>query len=392
MPNVTLRFGILALVLAATSVACSNGGGAMPPSVNSPASQRAAVAAGVPHHASVAVPASPTPTPLVVGPGRKYTTIASALAASHDGDTIDVVSGTYTNDFSYVYHRVTINGVGGMVKMVATVPPPNLKGFFVVEDGLTIRNFEFSGAAIPAADGNNGAGIRAEGGNLIVQFCYFHDNQDGILAPENLTPATSSILIDRSEFSHNGAGDGYSHNLYIGPIKSFSFWYSTSHDAVVGHELKTRAKTNYIEKSRFWDGPNGNASYEIDVPNAGAAVIAYDTIEKGPHAQNPAAIHYGGETQYQWTSNSLAIDSNVIVNNYGSNATAVLNQSAVNGLTVTAQLSLNNLYGFGPNNIVSGLGNVLSNNVVNPSAAAAPAIDTSAPWAIAPVLPIPPGP
>jgi hypothetical protein len=69
-----------------------------------------------------------------------------------------------------------------------------------------------------------------------------------------------------------------------------------------------------------------------------------------------------------------------------------LNQSAVNGLTVKAVLSLNKLYGFGPNDIVSGLGSVLSNNVVNPSAAAAPAIDTTAPWATAPVLPIPPGP
>jgi len=381
----SLRLGILAAVLTAASVACSSGPGAIPP-----ASHGSPAADAVQRNAAAATP-SPTPAPLVVGPGRKYTTIASALAASHDGDTIDVVSGTYTNDFSYVYHRVTIDGVGGMVKMVATVPPPNLKGFFVVEDGLTVRNFEFSGVAIPASDGNNGAAIRAEGGNLIVQFCYFHDNQDGILAPENLTPSTSSIEIDRSEFSHNGAGDGYSHNLYIGPIKQLSFWHSYSHDAVVGHELKSRAKTNYIEESTFSDGANGDASYEIDVPNAGVALIEHDVIEKGPHAQNPAAIHYGGETQYGWATNGLTIASNVIINNDGSNATAVLNQSAVNGLTVTAQLSLNKLYGFGPTHVVSGLANVLSNNVINPSAAAAPAIDTTAPWAVAPVLPIPPG-
>ncbi len=375
------RLGLLVAFLAAASVACSSGGGAIPS--GPAASSQSAARSGVP-----AVPA----TPLVVGPGRKYTTVAAAVAASHDGDTIDVVSGTYTNDFSTIQHRITIDGVGGMVKMVATVPPPNLKGILVVENGLTIRNFEFSGAAIPAADGNNGAGIRAEGGNLIVQFCYFHDNQDGILAPENLTPSTSSILIDRSEFSHNGAGDGYSHNLYIGPIKQFSFWFSTSHDAVVGHELKTRAQTNYIEESRFWDGTSGDASYEIDVPNAGAAVIQYDAIEKGPHAQNPAAIHYGGETQYHWAVNSLTIGSNTIVNNFGSNATAVLNQSAANGLSVTAQLSLNKIYGFGPNGIVSGLGDVLSNNVIYPSASTAPPINTTAPWAIAPVLPVPSGP
>jgi hypothetical protein len=384
---VTLRLGILLAALAAGSVACSNGGGAIPPASQGESARDAAISRG----AAVAT-ASPTPTPLVVGPGRKYTTVASALAASQDGDTIDVVSGTYTNDFAYVYHNVTILGVGGMVKMVATEPPPNLKGFLVVEKGLTIKNFEFSGASIPASDGNNAAGIRAEGGNLIVQYCYFHDNQDGILAPEPYTPGRSNIQIDRSEFSHNGAGDGYSHNLYIGNVHRLVFTHSYSHDAVVGHELKSRAFETTIDTSVFADGSTGDASYEIDVPNAGVALVENSVIEKGPHAQNPAAIHYGGETQYRWATNSLTISSNTIIDNYGSNATAVLNQSAVNGLTVKAVLSLNKLYGFGPNDIVSGLGSVLSNNVVNPSAAAAPAIDTTAPWATAPVLPIPPGP
>ena len=45
--------------------------------------------------------------------------------------------------------------------------------------------------------------------------CYFHDNQDGILAN---AVVGSSILIEYSEFYKNGAGDGQSHNMYINGV------------------------------------------------------------------------------------------------------------------------------------------------------------------------------
>ena len=63
--------------------------------------------------------------------------------------------------------------------MVETVPLPNQKGIFVVDSDATIQGFTFSGAAISAADGNNGAGIRYEAGNLTLLNDYFFNNQDG---------------------------------------------------------------------------------------------------------------------------------------------------------------------------------------------------------------------
>jgi hypothetical protein len=77
-----------------------------------------------------------------------------------------------------------------------------------------IENIEFSGARVPD---QNGAGIRQEGANLNLVHCYFHDNQEGILAGED--PA-SRIVIDSSVFARNGAGDGYSHNIYINRLPS----------------------------------------------------------------------------------------------------------------------------------------------------------------------------
>ena len=41
-------------------------------------------------------------TTLTVGPEQEFATVAAAVAASADGDTIQVLSGTYVNDFSEI--------------------------------------------------------------------------------------------------------------------------------------------------------------------------------------------------------------------------------------------------------------------------------------------------
>ena len=72
-------------------------------------------------------------TTLTVGQGQEYSTIAAAVAASHDGDVIQVQAGTYTNDFAEIKTKITLEGVGGMVHMVATGPIPNDKGILVTD-------------------------------------------------------------------------------------------------------------------------------------------------------------------------------------------------------------------------------------------------------------------
>lgn len=67
---------------------------------------------------------------LTVGSGQYYTTIAAAVAAAQDGDTVQVQAGTYVNDFAHVATRITLQAVGGLVSLVATVSPPNGKSLF----------------------------------------------------------------------------------------------------------------------------------------------------------------------------------------------------------------------------------------------------------------------
>jgi len=102
---------------------------------------------------------------LSVGSGKPYSTIAAAVAAAQNGDTIEVQAGTYVNDYVSISKNITLQGVGGMVSMVSTGLIPNGKGILITDGNVTINNFEFSGAKV--ADGN-GAGIRHETGNLTL--------------------------------------------------------------------------------------------------------------------------------------------------------------------------------------------------------------------------------
>ena len=323
-----------------------------------------------------------TGTVLTVGAGMEFATLGAACRAALGGDTIAVRAGTYTNDFATVRCDLKIISVGGTVNEVATTPPPNDKGLLTVDANLSIQGFSFTGGSDGSPDGNV-SGIRLESGNLNVNYCYFHNMQEGLLADPD---PTATVVINHSEFADNGTGDGYTHNVYVGSVASALIENSTFTGANVGHEIKSRAMSTTITNNTIVDGPTGTASYDIDIPNGGVAVISNNLIEKGPDASNWPAIHYGGETQYAYANNSLSITGNTILNDLGANAIGVLNQSAVNGLTVSAQVSNNYFYGFDPTRLVMG-GGTLSNNttlaieptyvVTNPSQAVP--LDTIAP-------------
>src|SRR3954453_14923818 len=156
---------------------------------------------------------------LTVGSGQQYSTIAAAANAAQSNDTINVQAGVYTDDFVNIYKNLTLNAVGGVVTMQATAQPPNGKAILTQgAPGLTenVNGFAFPGATVP--DGNV-AGIRYEGGTLNITNSHFYNNQDGILGAVD---PNGVISISKSEFDHNGTGDGRTHNMYIGDIASFN--------------------------------------------------------------------------------------------------------------------------------------------------------------------------
>jgi hypothetical protein len=245
-----------------------------------------------------------------VGPGRELARPSAAAKIARDGDVIEIEAGNYDGDAaSWTQNGLTIRGVGGRAHLRAAGANAEGKAIWVIKGAnTTIENVEFSGATV--GDGN-GAGIRQEGAGLIVRSSYFHHNQNGILTSPN---KTSDIVIEHSEFAHNGTGDGSTHNIYIGEAKSFTLRYSYVHHAVVGHDVKSRALTNHIAYNRIMDEKDGRSSYSIDLSNGGLAFVIGNVIQQGPEAENSGIISYGAEG-YKYPVNELYVVSNTIVNN-----------------------------------------------------------------------------
>jgi hypothetical protein len=149
-----------------------------------------------------------------VGPAKTYTLPSQVSALVLSGDTVEIDAGTYDADVAkWSADNLLLKGVGGMAHLKANGNAYGGKAIWVIAGNNTrIEYIEFSLCTVVD---HNGAGIRQEGKNLTVSHCYFHNNENGILAG---TVNPSTIRIEYSEFGYNGYGDGQSHNLYINNI------------------------------------------------------------------------------------------------------------------------------------------------------------------------------
>lgn len=312
---------------------------------------------------------------LNVGLGQRYATISAAVNASRGGDTINVYPGTYKNDWVTVRHDLVIQGIpdaNGHLPHLMAIGMPNGVGLIDQKGGaLTVRNLEISGAYLPAGQGgkSNAAGVRYQNGaSLTLDGDYVHNNGNGVLATAN---TSATIKITHTELAYNGTGDGYTHNAYIGDVRSFIFDQSYSHDAKKGDDIKSRAESTTITNSRIQD-QLGTASYSIDLPNGGKATIQNNTIEQGKNSALPIIISYGEESNIHLGS-MLTLSGNTILNDLTAR-TPLAVRNAVAGVSATV---LNNqAYGLTAGQILRGAGSASGTNYL----AAEPALNTSAPW------------
>jgi hypothetical protein len=291
---------------------------------------------------------------LSVGPGKTYATPCRAFAVAKTGDTVDITGATtYSGDVCGIYaSNLTIRGVNGRPRIDAAGKNAMGKGtWVVVGNNISVSNVEMLGATVP--DGN-GAALRLEGTNFTLRSAFIHDNQNGILSGVN---TASNIVVEYSEFGFNGSGTGQTHNLYIGNAGSLTFRYNFSHDANVGHNLKSRARVNTIAYNRFSSTPAGQAgstasgkpSYEIDLPNAGTSTIIGNVIHQPASHSNPNIGAFGEEGA------SNPGHDLYVVNNTFLNDDSVRGNGVLVGSGVTKKILLQN-------NIFAGTG-TLSNQV-----------------------------
>jgi hypothetical protein len=311
-----------------------------------------------------------------------YATLADAINQSNAGDTINVTTGSYSEDIPKIFHDLTIQGTFGLAQLESVGQPTNGEAALVQDTThLTLSDLEISGVTVPT---DNGAAVRFETGNVLtLTNDWFHDNQDGVLTGP-ITGAT--VDISNSEFNNNGIEDGQTHNIYIGVIQQLNITGSYFHDALGGHEIKSRALNNSITDSRIQDGATADTSFSVDLPNGGNAIISGNTIEKGPNSPQGAIIHYGGELNPVPVSSSLTITDNVIIDDDTMHTPLfVFNQSTdAMGQPVVPIITNNTFYGVTEAEL-SNLPVDESGNTFLPIGEA-PTLDTSHPFSTVPCL------
>lgn len=246
---------------------------------------------------------------LQVGPTRTVRSLAQAARTAKDGTVIEVDPGDYVADVAvWLQKSLTIRGAGPGVRLIAAGAYAEGKGIWVIRNGsFVVENIVFAGARVPD---RNGAGIRFEGGHLVVRNCVFHGNQTSLLVSNN---AAARLEVENSEFGFHGVGDGQSHGIYAGAIDSLRITGSYFHHGNAGHHVKSRARETWIAHSRFTDEPGGRSSYEVDLSNGGAATLIGNLIQQGAGQQNSIMVSFGSEG-YRWPRNELRVIHNTFVN------------------------------------------------------------------------------
>ena len=298
---------------------------------------------------------------LCIGPGHKFHRPSEAALVAKDGQTIQIDAGEYSSDAAiWPQNNLTIRAVGGRAHINAKGVNVAGKGTWIIRGANTIlENIEFSGAKVPD---RNGAGIRLEGKNLTIRNCYFHHNENGILTGVN---EDSDIVIEHSEFAHNGYGDGQSHNIYVGRVRSLTVKFSNLHHAKIGHNLKSRAMTNQIFYNRFVDEVDGTASYEINLPDGGLAYLVGNVIQQSPKTENNTIVSYG-EEGLKKGSHEFYFASNSVINDGPKEGRFIRIQSG----TKIAKI-VNNLFA-GPGKLLEGPGELKNNLATDKSEFVAP--------------------
>ena len=266
---------------------------------------RLALAAGL---ALAAVPAMAAT--LVVGPGQTYKLPSQAIAAAKPGDTVQILPGDYVDCAVVRQNDITIEGKGAAKAVIMSDKTCAGKGILVTDgNNITVRNMTLTRAAVPD---RNGAGIRAEGGNLTVDGVRFINNENGILSNDG---PTATIVIRNSYFDRNGVCYRYcAHGIYIGNIKKLVVEHSVFFDTHQAHNIKSRAADTQVIGCTIEDGPNGTSSYLIDIPNGGSVLIEGNTMEKGPKSENHTTAIMIGEEGVTHISRRFTIKDNTFTN------------------------------------------------------------------------------
>ena len=189
--------------------------------------------------------------------------------------------------------------VGGYVNSSYGGVDPSGKGFFTLNTGdFYFNGFEISfcqGYGSPDTDYSHGVtGLRKNAdcvGDVEVENCCFHDNNNGMESGEGPTKVTVHNCV-----AYNNGGQtvssGQTHAFYLDGSQLI-FHDNISYNNNIGHCLKSRAIKGHIYNNRLYDGEGGSCSQQLNIPQGGVYLVENNDFHKGPNPQNPYCLGYG---------------------------------------------------------------------------------------------------
>lgn len=239
----------------------------------------------------------------IITRGQIFDTLQDAFDAVEDGGVIRIGPGVYRQAGVLKKNNVIIIGSKG-THFVGTIAEG--KATFIFRgQGTTLKNVECSGAK---ARDNNGACIRFEGYNLLLDSVYFHDSQSGILSAKG---DRGHVEIKNSRFEQIGKV-GRAHPIYMGGGR-LTLKYSTIVTTVdQAHGVKSRASETILIGNVI-ASMDGNDSRLVDIPNGGKVILRNNLFVEGPKTANWEILSWGVEGLRPFKEHSFLMENNMVV-------------------------------------------------------------------------------
>jgi len=174
-----------------------------------------------------------------VGPsGAEFSTIKDAVDWAVGGDTIRVMSGTYTDPVR-IDKRLTLIGVdsGSGAPVIASQPAAN--GIEIHADGCSIQGFTITGSA-------GASGIRVSSDSNFIRQNTIRDNGEGI----TLVSSDKNSLVGNTLTGNNRAG------ITLTASSSNTFDGNTLQDNAIGMTMDAESRSNTVSRNMFFNTQN----------------------------------------------------------------------------------------------------------------------------------------
>ncbi len=236
--------------------------------------------------AAEATPPRPPASPRFIIGEITYATLAEALAALQDGQTLDIAPGNHPGEAGF--SRASNVTIRASAEAVFDSVFGGKSTFVLAGNNVTLLNL--AGVGITNASRNGGL-IRFEGRHLSASGIRIDRCETGILTGN--AHVDSIVRLSDIKGKENGTpGDGQSHAIYVGACAELHVTNADLADTSIGHLIKSRAARNVIAGCRLIEG---RASRAIDICNGGVLEIANTYVKQTQATDNPELIGYGAE-------------------------------------------------------------------------------------------------